>query len=210
MAIGFLNFLLAMMINWIMGKVPMIVALIDGSYVGQNGEPYHEVAPGALQTLRGQFNNILNGIFDHMNELITERIKNYWTNMRHRKYLWWWNEVITWGDYKNSLLSRFDIVLALEQELVAACAADGFIFVCNNNLQWKDNYAQTRRAIAIATLNAWENTVQSFQPHTVGRQPNKFLFRRSDLIKTLRPEMLFELEKNYTITPPQWWKQNSV
>ena len=138
MAIGFLNILLAMMINWVMGKWPLILSLIDGSYTGDNGEPYHESAPTALQQLRGQFITIVNGIFDHLGELITERIKNYWTNMRHKKCLWWWNEVIVWGDYQNTKLSRFDIALALEQEIVAAFTADGFLFVCKNNLKWND------------------------------------------------------------------------
>ena len=210
MAIGLLNFLLALMINWVIGKWPMIMSLIDGSYSGDNGEPYHEVAPAALQALRGQFMNIINTIFDHLDELITERIKNYWTNMRHKKYLLWWNEIIDRGCYKNSLLSRFDIVLALEQELITAYTNDGFIFVCKGNLKWTDSYAQTRRAIARSTLDVWENTQQQFNPHTIGRQPFKFTFRRSDLIKTLRPELLYELEDNYTITPPQWWRANSV
>ena len=210
MAIGFLNFLLAMMINWIIGQWPTIVALIDGSYAGDNGEPYHEVALAALGTLRGQFMNIVNNIFNHMEELIIERNKNYWTNMRHKKYLWWWNEVIDWGCYKNSLLSRFDIVLALEQELVAAHTANGFLFVGKNNLKWNDSYSQTRRAIARATLDVWENTKQQFHPRTAGRQPIQFIFCKKDLIKTSRPELLCELEDNYTITPPQWWKANSV
>ena len=102
------------------------------------------------------------------------------------------------------------MIVALRMDCIDAYREDGFTFIPRDNVvYWDSVYFQHRAAIANGHLTEWEGQLTTFNLRGNPR-PLRFTFYRYDIIRAIRPEILFYLEDRYEIIPPQGWNANSV
>ena len=195
---------------WFMNTIGTVAEIVHGNFRGDNGEPYHVVVKAKIQALQAQWKVITTNMFSYLNRIADERIRNHWNNVRHRNYLPIWNDYFAHGNYGNGRLSHEDMIVALRMDCIDAYREDGFTFIPRANvIYWDSEYFQHRAAIANGHLAEWEGQLTTFNLRGNPR-PLRFTFYRYDIIRAIRPEILFYLEDRYEIIPPHGWNANSV